>query len=164
MCPRAGGSSESITGAPSQAASPPNIPTCATGRDAGASTSPFPGAAQGFNYPAYGELGPAQSHHEEKRAVTTARAVACCCLNRVSPTLSAFCSVSKWLRENSYGTGGNAVGSRAGICADHLMFLSMWHLFRLQSGKAISVTDWPGECGDWQGKVDYLGFFCPPDE
>lgn len=57
--------------------------------------------------------------------------------------------------------GGNAVGSRAGIWVDHLMFLSMWHLFRLQLGKVTSVTDWPRECGDRQGKVDYLGFLPP---
>lgn len=29
----------------------------------------------------------------------------------------------------------NAVGSRSAICAYHLMFLSMWHLFGLKPGK-----------------------------
>lgn len=96
--------------------------------------------------------------------MTTAGAVACCCLSGVSPTLSAFCSVSKWLRVNSYSTraGGNAVGSRAGIWVDHLMFLSMWHLFRLQSGKVTSVTD----CGQENvetGKEKLITWdFCPP--
>lgn len=83
----------------------------------------------------------------------------------VSPTLPAFCSVSKWLRVNSYSTSqqeGNAVGSRAGICGDHLMFLSVWHLFRLQSGKSdFCYWLWPRESGDWQEKVDYLGFLPP---
>lgn len=142
---------------------PANIPTCAMGRAAPLPSWGMQGivAAQGFNYPAYGELRGAQSHHGEQGAVTTAGAIACCCLSRVSPTLPAFCSLSEWLCVNSYSTRGNAVGSGAGIWEDHLMFLSMWHLFRLQLGKVISVLLWPRECGDWQGKVDYLGFLPP---
>lgn len=65
----------------------------------------------------------------------------------------------------------NAVGSRSVICAYHLMFLPVWHLFGLKPGKLVRLhcqqcvqqPDCPKGRGDWQGEVYFLHFYplCP---